>query len=94
MCPKEPTVSELIARLHALVSELDAPNRTATIIARPNTLNEVASKTLRSFNLCPTKSFESSLKSINYSTSIEHALARDWQNIGNDLWNKHFAGKK
>lgn len=67
---------------------LDSRNKIAAIIERQNT-SKVASKTLLSFNLFPMKSFESSLKNINYPTSIDHALARDWQNVGNDLWKSY-----
>lgn len=68
---------------------LDTRKKIAAIIEQPNTMKEVASKTLLSFNLFPIKSFESSLKKINYPNSIEHALARDWQNVGNDLWKSY-----
>lgn len=71
------------------VTALDTLTKTAAIKDQPNSLKEVASKSFLSFNLYPTRSFESSLKSINYPTSIEDALARNWKNVGNDLWKSH-----
>ena len=83
--------SALIIALDDLnkTTSLDTLNKIASIKNRLNTLNGVASKALFSFNLYPLKSFESNLKNINYPTSIEHALARDWQNVGNDLWKSY-----
>lgn len=69
-------------------TELDT-QKIAAIIEQQNTLKEITSKTFLSFNLYPMKTFESSLKKINYPNSIEHALARDWQNVGNDLWKSY-----
>ena len=70
-------------------SELDSRKKIAEIMAQQNTLKEITSKAFLSFNLYPMKTFESSLRKINYPNSIEHALARDWQNVGNDLWNSY-----
>lgn len=71
------------------VTALDALTKITAIRDQPNSLKEVASKSFLSFNLCPTRSFESSLKNINYPTSIEDALARNWKNVGNDLWKSY-----
>jgi len=70
-------------------SELDSRKKIAEIMAQQNTLKEITSKAFLSFNLYPLKTFESSLRKINYPNSIERALARDWQNVGNDLWNSY-----
>ena len=85
--------SALIIALDDLnkATDLDTQKKIAAIIKRPNTLEEVTSKALLSFNLYPMKSFESSLKNINYPISIEHALARDWKNVGNDLWKSYLS---
>ena len=66
-------------------SELATLKKLAATRESQNTL-AVASKVLLSFNLYPMKSFETNLKNINYPQSIAQALARDWQNVGNDLW--------
>jgi len=70
-------------------SELDAQKKIVEIMEQQNTLKEITSKVFLSFNLYPMKTFESSLKKINYPNSIEHAIARDWQNVGNDLWKSY-----
>jgi hypothetical protein len=71
------------------VADLDALNKRTAIREQSNSLKEVASKSILSFNLYPVKSFELSLKSIHYPTSIEDALARNWKNVGNDLWKSY-----
>ncbi|MGZ8159812.1 MAG: hypothetical protein ACXWT1_03480 [Methylobacter sp.] len=85
---KTSALSVALDRLNKITG-LDTLNKITAITEQPNSLNEVAAKSLLSFNLYPTKPFESSLKSINYPTSIEHALARDWKNVGNDLWKSY-----
>jgi len=71
------------------VSELATLNQLAAIRESQNTLVATTSKALLSLNLYPMKSFESKLKNINYPTSIEQALTRDWRNVGNDLWKSY-----
>jgi hypothetical protein len=61
----------------------------AEMTKEQNTLKEIEKKIFLSLNLYPMKTFESSLRDINYPNSIEHALARDWQNVGNDLWKSY-----
>ncbi len=85
---KTPAISIALDSLNK-ASELDSRKKIAEIMAQQNTLKEITSKAFLSFNLYPMKTFESSLRKINYPNSIEQALARDWQNVGNDLWNSY-----
>ncbi|PPD47478.1 MAG: hypothetical protein CTY16_07150 [Methylobacter sp.] len=41
---------------------------------------------LGSFNLCPNTSLASLLNTIHYAASSSEAINKDWQNVGNDLW--------
>ncbi len=45
---------------------------------------------ISSFNLYPTKTFETWLKTIHYSPSVENSLAKDWHKVGSDLWKSYF----
>ncbi len=86
---KKSSALDGLSKIYAHRIALDTAKKTselAAIRASQNTLAATASKVLFSLNLYPTKSFESNLKNINYPISIEQALARDWRNIGNDLW--------
>lgn len=65
---------------------LNSLNRVKVLGKETHNLNKVASKAFLSFNLYPVRTLDSSLKNINYPASLEQALARDWQNVGNDLW--------
>jgi hypothetical protein len=85
---KTPAISIALDNLNK-ASELDARKKNVEIMEQQNTLKEITSKVFLSFNLYPMKTFDSNLKKINYPNSIEHAIARDWQNVGNDLWKSY-----
>lgn len=43
-------------------------------------------KTANSFNLWPSSTVDSYLESAAHSRTAEDALAKDWQNVGDDVW--------
>lgn len=78
---------EALNQVAALNKSLGILNTVAEINERHSTINKI----IHSFNLYPTKSFETCLKTINYPSSIASALAKDWHKIGNDLWKSYLS---
>ncbi len=49
-------------------------------------LKKLLISSFSSFNLYPDTSLTSLLNTIHYAASSSEAINKDWQNVGNDLW--------